>query len=395
MNRISDLLHLTAYQFNPDRLKIAREYRGLKKNELAQRLNLTPSAVTQFENGQVKPNSQTVAHLSIALRFPASFFSQSNNSVVLSTEQCHFRSLLSCSQIERRRMIGAGSLIGIIVQFIEEHINLPQEQVSNTVSYRANTFEEIDEAAEKVRRNWGLGLGPIDNVIHLLESKGILVFRLLEDSRRLDAFSLWQKTHPLIFLNSEKGSASRNRFDAAHELGHLILHSDYLPGNKIQEHQANQFASAFLLPRETFLKECPRRLVWDHFLELKHRWKVSLAALVRRAKDLKIISEDTYKRANVQIAKNGWRRDEPLEPPTETPTILMQAFNLLNAEGWTTSEIAKELSLSEVDLKWLVFMDATGVETEPEDIQIQESTNDQPPLLTGIYDFSEFINKNK
>ncbi len=396
MNKISDLLHLTAYQFNPDRLKIAREYRGLKKNELAQRLNLTPSAVTQFESGQVKPNPQTVAHLSMALRFPVSFFSQSINTAVISAEQCHFRSLLSCSQIERRRMIGAGSLIGIIVQFIEEHINLPIEQVSDATSYGAETLDEIDEAAEKVRRDWGLGLGPLENVIHLLESKGILVFRLLEESRRLDAFSLWQGNHPLIFLNSEKGSASRNRFDAAHELGHLILHSDYLPGNKTQESQANQFASAFLLPRETFLKECPRRLVWNHFLELKHRWKVSLSALVRRAKDLKIISEDTYKRANVQIAKNGWRRDEPLEPEIEFPTILPQAFNLLSAEGWTVSEIAKELSLSEVDLKWLVFMDSANTEEmEIENVQVQEEIDGQLPLLKGIYNFSEFINKDK
>ena len=385
MNKISDLLHLAAYQFNPDRMKIAREYRGLKKNELAQKLSLTPSALTQFERGQAKPNPQTVAHLSMALRFPATFFAQPMDAPIISSEQCHFRSLLSCSQMERRRMVAAGNLIGIITQFIEEHINLPDEQVSNTTAYGAETLEEIDEAAERVRREWGLGLGPIDNVIHLLESKGILVFRLLEDSRRLDAFSLWQGGHPLIFLNSEKGSASRNRFDAAHELGHLVLHSDYLPGNKIQELQANQFASAFLLPRQTFMKECPRRLVWKHFLELKHRWKVSLPALVRRAKDLKIISEDTYKRANVQIAKNGWRGgNEPVEPEIEYPTILSQAFNLLNDEGWSISKIAKELSLSEVDLKWLVFMDSTGRD-EIEEFQLPSSVDENLPLLRDVY----------
>jgi Zn-dependent peptidase ImmA (M78 family) len=229
----------------------------------------------------------------------------------------------------------------------------------------------------------------------LLESKGILVFRLLEDSRKLDAFSLWQERHPLIFLNSEKGSASRNRFDAAHELGHLILHSDYLAGNKRQESQANQFASAFLLPREAFLKECPRRLVWNHFLELKQRWKVSLPALVRRAKDLKIISEDTYKRANVQIAKNGWKKgNEPFEPEIEYPTILPQAFNLLINEGWTISKIAEQLSLSEVDLKWLVFMDSSD-SVQSEENLFEGVVDEHLPLLKDTYHSLKLEEKSK
>jgi Zn-dependent peptidase ImmA (M78 family)/DNA-binding XRE family transcriptional regulator len=370
ISKQNSLFHITAYQFNPESLKIAREYRGYKKNELAAKLNLTPSAITQFEKGEVKPNSQTIAQLCLALNFPASFFSQSFDSSLIAHEQCHFRSLMSCSQIERRRMVAAGNLIGRIVKFVDEHIELPPEQVSNSISYGRETLNEIEEAAEKVRRDWGLGLGPIDNVIHLLEAKGILVFRLLEESKKLDAFSLWQGKRPFVFLNSEKGSASRSRYDASHELGHLILHSEYLPGNKFQELQANQFASAFLMPRDTFLKECPRRLVWNHFLELKQRWKVSLAALVRRAKDLKILSEDTYKRANVQIQKNGWKYNEPSEPEIEMPTILPQAVGLLNESNLSLSHIADELSISESDLQWLIFMDTENknetVESEEE-----------------------------
>lgn len=357
MNETNDLFHITAYQFNPESLTIAREYRGYKKNELAIKLNLTPSAITQFEKGEVKPTPQTLADLCSVLRFPASFFTQNIDFPLITHEQCHFRSLMSCSQIERRRMVAAGNLIGKIVKFVDERIEFPTEQVSDSISHGTETAGEVEEVAEKVRKDWGLGLGPIDNVIHLLEAKGILVFRLLEESRKLDAFSLWQGKRPFIFLNSEKGSASRSRFDASHELGHLVLHSEYLPGNKFQELQANQFASAFLMPRETFLKECPRRLVWNHFLELKQRWKVSLAALVRRAKDLKIISEDTYKRANVQIQKNGWKYNEPSEPEIETPTILPQAVDLLDKSNLGISHIAEKLSISEFDLRWLIFMD--------------------------------------
>jgi Zn-dependent peptidase ImmA (M78 family) len=116
-----------------------------------------------------------------------------------------------------------------------------------------------------------LGSGPIDSVVRLLESKGILVFHLLEDCKGSDAFSLWYDDRPFIFLNTEKDASSRTRFDAAHELGYLVMHTECPPGEKFQENQANRFVSAFLMPKETFIKECPRRLVWDHFIELKSR----------------------------------------------------------------------------------------------------------------------------
>jgi Zn-dependent peptidase ImmA (M78 family)/transcriptional regulator with XRE-family HTH domain len=368
-------LHSIAHQFNPDRLKVAREYRGLKKNELAERLNLSPSAITQFERGQARPNAQTVAHLSIALRFPPTFFAQLTSHPFISPDQCHFRSLRSCSQMERRRMVGAGSLIGMIVEFIDSNVHLPDEKITGSTSYGTAGTEEIEEAAAKVRRDWGLGLGPIDNVIHLLESKGVLVFQLLEDCKKLDAFSLWHQHRPFIFLNLEKDSASRSRYDASHELGHLILHSDFLPGDPRQEDEANKFASAFLLPRETFLQECPRRLVWDHYRELKRRWKVSLAALVRRAKDLQVISEDTYRRANVQLNKYGWRTNEPDEPKLEVPTILPQGIQLLSQTGWALSAIARHLNLSETDLQWLIYTgrDATTSPGKPSPANVSKT----------------------
>ncbi|MGH9838031.1 MAG: XRE family transcriptional regulator [Blastocatellia bacterium] len=355
---LANSLYVVAHQFNPYSLRIAREYRGLQKNELAQKLDITPSAITQFESGKTKPNAQTVGRISMALNFPPSFFAQPGDFGAISSDVCHFRSLRSCSQMDRRRMVSASAIIGRVVEFVDSRVNLPTEQVTPSTSYRAVTLEEIEHAAAKVRRDWGLGNGPLSNVVHLLESKGILVFRLLSDCKKVDAFSLWHHGRPYVFLNTEKGSVSRSRFDAGHELGHLILHSEYLPGDRAQEEQANRFASSFLLPRESFLAECPRRLVWPHFLELKLRWKVSLAALVRRAKDLELISEDTYRRAHVQLNKKGWANQEPNEPTeVERPTILPQAMKLLEQSGESFSGIAQEISLPESDLRSLIFAD--------------------------------------
>src|SRR5205085_4405757 len=264
--------------------------------------------------------------------------------------------LRSCSVVERRRMVSASIIIGRIVEFIDSHVELPEERVTPNMSPHVQSVEDIEQAASKVRKDWELGLGPLSNLIYLLESKGVLVFRLLSDCKKVDAFSLWHRSRPFIFLNTEKGSTSRSRYDAAHELGHLLMHTDFLPGDRLQEEQANRFASAFLMPRESFLLECPKRLVWPHFFELKHRWKVSLAALVRRARDLNIISEDTYRRANVQLNQK-WGHSEPFEPEIERPTILPRTMVLLSQERMSMAAIAEELNIYEADLRSLTFAD--------------------------------------
>ena len=89
-------------------------------------------------------------------------------------------------------------------------------------------------------------MGPIPNLLRLLEIMGATVFLVPEDCREVDAFSTNQGGHPSIFLVGGKDSTSR-RCDTAHELGHLIMHADAYPGDKELESQANRFAGAFLI----------------------------------------------------------------------------------------------------------------------------------------------------
>jgi Zn-dependent peptidase ImmA (M78 family)/transcriptional regulator with XRE-family HTH domain len=347
-------LHLIAHRFNPDSLKIAREYRGWKKNDLAKRIGITPSAISQFESGQSRPNANTVARCAMALGFPAAFFEQSSLRS-LSHDHCHFRSLRSCSPIERRKMLSAGSMLAYIVDYVDDQIHLPNERISAVADFQAETVDDIDALAMHVRKSWGLGLGPLENVTQLLESNGVVIFRLMEECKKIDAFSFWHRDRPLIFLNSEKESSSRNRFDAAHELGHFVMHADYLPGDPAQEAAAHYFAGAFLLPRESFVHECPRRLRWEQFIELKRRWGVSLAALVRRAKDLHMISQDTFRRAMVQIGKRGWRTNEPVEPPVETPTVISGALRMIAGHSASVISVCEKLGLPERETMSLIY----------------------------------------
>lgn len=359
-------LPLIAFQFNPRALRLARELRGKQKNELAEKLGITPSALTQFESGAAKPSALTVGKLSLALGFPASFFCAPFDKHTLSPDDCHFRSLQSCSQLERRKIVALSALLSKLIEFIDENVQLPSECVSDVQSLPTSRGrDEMEQIAQTVRSNWGLGQGPISNVVALLESKGIFVIKLLDDCKRVDAFSTFLGQRPVIFLNCEKGSASRSIFDAAHELGHLVMHHDSKPGDKKNEEEANAFAAAFLLPEESFIRECPRRLSWDHLLALKVRWRVSLAALVHRAYELGCFSEHTYRRAYVQLNQKGWRLSEPHEPSTEQPTLLTQSISLLAGIDFDIDRLADHLSVSTGDLtEWLAYS-GSGLPTKP------------------------------
>jgi Zn-dependent peptidase ImmA (M78 family) len=181
-----------------------------------------------------------------------------------------------------------------------------------------------------------------------LESKGVLVTIVPDTCGDIDAFSGWHAGRPIVFL-VEHSEASRLRYDAAHELGHLVMHMDVAPGSTELERQANRFGAAFLLPRESFLPECPKRLNWDHFYELKQRWRISVQALVRRAYDLGRISEASYRRAFVQLNARHERVHERFEPQAEAPTMIARALQELGPD-MSLSMIAEKLCLAEADL---------------------------------------------
>ena len=350
----SNDVHTVAHLFDPARLTIAREWRGLTKKELAARVEKTPSAISQFESEdhRLRPDAQTVRRLSLALRLPIPFFATSSDLRLIPLDAGHFRSLRSASQRDRRRLLAVGALLCDVVGFLEQHVEWPQDAVSGAVD-SAGSIVDVEECAKAVRAAWGMKLGPIPNMTQLLESVGVLVIPIDQDSRQVDAFSLWQKGRPCVFLGTDKGSTSRTQFDGAHELGHLIRHADVAAGERAVEREADAFASAFLLPRESFLPVCPRRLSWNHFVELKRRWRVSLAALIRRARDLGCLSDASYRRANILLRGRLRHLEIDTEPNPELPRSLPLALQTIEDE-WPLQQIADELRLGAANLLQLL-----------------------------------------
>lgn len=181
--------------------------------------------------------------------------------------------------------------------------------------------DDIEEIASRCRSYWGLGTSPISNLTVLLEDNGLLITYGSLESAKLDAFSgVSEIDHSFhMFLGIDSRSAPRSRFDAAHELGHLVLHShlstDYFePGKKKErhgliEHQAFRFASSFLMPADSFRSD-----VWmtslEPLLSLKEGWKVSVAAMIKRCDDLGMLDESHAQRLWINYNRR-WKDKEP------------------------------------------------------------------------------------
>jgi Zn-dependent peptidase ImmA (M78 family) len=319
----------------------------MTKTRLAAEAKLTVRSISAYEAGDIVPSDATVADLALILRFPAAFFLAASLETP-SSESASFRALSSMTAGQRDSALGAGALAIELSEWIDGRFNLP---VPKLPDLRGHSPEA---AAEALRAAWGLGERPIKNVVHLLEAQGVRVFSLVEECKEVDAFSLWRKGTPYVFLNTMK-SAERSRFDASHELGHLVLHRHGAPQGREAEQEADAFASAFLMPRGSVLAAALRLPSLELLVKLKRNWNVSVAALAHRLHALNLLSDWHYRTICIEIAQRGYKRAEPNSIPRETSQLLQKVFQALRDEGLTKPAIAKQLHLDATELDSLVF----------------------------------------
>lgn len=346
--------------FEPGRLGQARLARGMKMVDLAALVGVTPAAIGQYEAGHIKPSGEVLGRLAVALSFPVSFFEAGRPMGSMSADQAHFRRLRSVTTSARNRQIARLALLEELVARIEQDVELPGVDIP-VASLEEGDRSEIESLAASVRAQWGLGNGPLVNMIALLESKGCVVVRLVTETEGIDAYSRWSGPRPVVVLTLDKNDAARSNFDAAHELGHLVMHQDAQPGSRLAEEQAQMFAAAFLMPATAIRSELPTRFDLPAFVALKQRWRVSIQALLYRARVLGTVSEAAYKRAMMKISMLGWRAGEPSSiKDVEEPYVLAAAVALLREDrGVDAAALARQMSIP-TDL-----MDAFVVEARP------------------------------
>ncbi|MFR2037214.1 MAG: helix-turn-helix domain-containing protein [Anaerobutyricum sp.] len=340
--------------FNGERLKIARMWRNLSATQLADLTGFSRQTISMLENGKLmNPEFVTVQKLSEKLEFPVTFFLEETK-INLNESTTYFRSLLTTNKKYRVEQEEKIKFIAIVYNMLSEYlefekVNLPQIPTNATPQ----------EAANILREYWGLGNRPIENIVYLAESNGLIVTDFETATGDVDAFSHKitsddMETY-LIGYSKNKRTAARIHFDVAHEIGHILLHNwredlECIDKEEFKEIelQAHAFASAFLLPEDEFRKDVsPYATNLAYYTELKKTWKVSIAAMIRRAKDLDIITADDYSRLMRNMQKQGIRKIEPLDDElvTAEPSLLRQAIKILfNQKVFTPNEFLEELS---------------------------------------------------
>lgn len=335
---------------------------------LADLVDLSATSISSYETGKVSPSPDAFERLADTLKFPANFFLLPDRQRQSGTT--FYRSMSTATKRARSRAEWRAGWLRDISEYLSEFVTLPAVNLPD-LGLADNplliTNDEIEEAAMAARQYWNLPNGPISNMVLLLENQGVVIARDAFDAESLE--SLCERPpdtdRPFMIIGTDKGTAVRWRFDAAHELGHLLLHSRIPPGLLLRneqfkeiEAQAHRFAAAFLLPLDQFADDL-FGVSLDAFRSIKPKWKTSIAMMIVRARHGRLISEETERKLWINYSRRKWRTHEPhddtLDP--EIPRLLAKSFELVLSDGvQTPTDVPDALGLPSTDIEDLASL---------------------------------------
>lgn len=342
--------------FDPTRLTQARRLAGRTKKWLADELGITAAAVSQYEMGTNRPRPDMLPKLSWVLGVPMTFFLAGRPHGRLDLSAAHFRSVRNTRAYQRAKAVAFTEQVWELVYALEKRIQLPPVNLPGFAGGEVEPDTDLPSdpaaAARSLRAAWGLGTGPITHLVRRMEAHGIVVVtpQRDDDMSTVDAFSTSQLPRPIIVLTPNRtDDVYRHRFTAAHELAHLVLHSETAPGDITQEREADTFAAEFLTPRDSIAPELPDRADLHKLSALREVWGVSVHSLLYRCRELGLLSDSSARRAYQRLRglhdTPGFGKPEPLSRfPGEQPALLAKGFSLACDHGLTIAKLADELA---------------------------------------------------
>jgi Zn-dependent peptidase ImmA (M78 family)/transcriptional regulator with XRE-family HTH domain len=358
-----------AQAFDPARLTQARHLAGKTKRDVAEAIGVTPAAAGQYEAG-TRPRPELIPAMADFLGVPLHFFVAGRPHARLDASAAHFRHLRSTRACQRAKATAFVEQLWELTQALEKRVQLPVVDLPGFSGGEVHPGVDLPrdpvDAARALRSVWRLGTGPVSHLVRLMETRGIVVtLAPLTDGdvATVDAFSTSRLPRPVVVLTRDRSDdVYRHRFTAAHELGHLVLHGDRVPGDSAQEREADAFAAEFLTPRDSLLPELPRRLNLTVLADLQHVWGV-VDSLLYRCREVGLFSESTAARSWQRL--NGLRsqgafRAQPIQGFVgEQPILLRNAFDLAQQHGLSLVALADELAWPLPRLRELLGMQET------------------------------------
>ena len=324
-----------------DRIRRARELRAWTQTELARRTGLDQSAIARLEAGDFQPSNDALQAIARETDFPRGFF-QLATITNLSFGTLQYRAHASTA---RRKRLQA-------YRFAEVSLEVAtrlSQRIKRVINRIPRLSADPISAAESAREALGLSpTAPIPNLVNAMERAGAIILALPASFEGLDAFSTW--THclgverPVLAIATGR-SGDRLRFSLAHDLGHLMMHHDTVGASKQKEAEASRFAAELLLPASSMRQEISTPVTLTTLAPMKPRWGASIQTLIRRARDLEIISPRQYTYLFEQVGMRGWRTSEPIFIPEERPRAVRKMVELIYGEPINIGKVANDLDL--------------------------------------------------
>lgn len=323
---------------NHNMVILARESRSLTQSELALRMDVSQGWISKIEQGLLEIPDDILQRLSEILYYPVEFFRQSG--VIYPSWSFQYRKRAAMSQKDNHKIQANINIRRLQIQRLLGAVDI---DTSKLLHLSVEEYPSPSSIAQAIRSAWMLPRGPIVNLVKTVEDAGILVLFCDFQNHYFDGVTLiTPELIPMIFVNSDI-PGDRLRFTIAHELGHIIMHR--FPSETMED-EANQFAAEFLLPQADILPDL-QNLTLQKLADLKRHWKVSMAAILKRAKDLEAITDRSYRTLQMNMSAKGMRTQEPIPIPKENPTLLKEILQLYYTElGYSESDLSKSLLLN-------------------------------------------------
>jgi Zn-dependent peptidase ImmA (M78 family)/DNA-binding XRE family transcriptional regulator len=352
----------------PERIREAREASGLQPDTFAELIGVSRQALARFENGLMSPGGETMRKIISTAKLPHSFFVASKERSANGITP-FWRGLKRMEAHHRKRIARRLEWLHDIVSYVSNFVDLPELSLPQ-LEFNVNStdVEQIEHAADALRDHWKLGRGPVLDVSAIMENNGIMLTREPVGCEDMDAVSCWQFGRPYVLYSSDVEGGPRNSYNLSHELAHVLLHASVEVTSEnltLIEKQANRFAGAFLLPQESFSREVLGTSI-NHFLFLKEKWGISIAAMAYRCKDLGILNSDQHSYLMKQLNVRKIRTQEPLDEifAVRQPNVIGASIRLLLDNGVKSkSEIVEALALNASDIESLGGLPRGHLET--------------------------------
>lgn len=337
------------------RLKSARIMAGLSMQKLSDLLDnvISKQSISKYEQGSMKPDSELLIKLSKVLMVKPDYFFRPFE---ISLQKVDFRKKCSLSQKE------INSINEKSRDFLERYIEVEQHlginhQFENPIAdIKINKLADIEDAVLELRKKWKLGLNPLSNIFEMLENKGFKIFEIVASQSFDGLSSIVDNTIPILVIN-RISDILRRRFTILHELAHVLLQLPNNSSKKEIEHYCNYFAGSFLIPKQVLISELGIKrntVILKELIEIKEYYGISLQALVYRARELKIISEQSAKRF-WQFIKSSPEKQQEIGLGKYQGKEKSERFNQLLYRAYAEQIISqsKVAELLNTNLPWL------------------------------------------